>query len=69
MTYAECQGLVGVLVFIILSAKGWSVLLCVLHWVSRFGLCSFVTYTESQTLVCVLVILHRVPRVGRCSCV
>ena len=66
--YTECQGLVGVLVFNILSAKGWSVLLFILHTVSRVGLCSCVTYTGNQTLVFVLVVLHRVTRVGLCSC-
>ena len=69
MTYAEYQGLVCVLVFIILRAKGWYVLLCVLHWVSRVGLCSCVSYTENRTLVCVLVVLRIVPRDDLCSCV
>ena len=69
VSYTVCQGLVcvrvsltlcvkvfsRVLVSLTLSVKVWSVLLFILHCVSSFGLCSCVSYTVCQGLVCIIV--------------
>ena len=48
--YIECQVLVYVLVSLTPCGNCWSALLCLLHRVTRIGLCSYVSYIMCQGL-------------------
>ena len=54
--HIECQVLVCVLVSVTPCGNCWPALLCLLHRVSRIGLCSYVSYTMCQGL-CVLTLI------------
>ena len=61
--------LVGVLLSLTMCVKCWSVILSLLDCVPCVGLCSCVSNTVCQVLVCVIVFLHCMSCVGLCSCV
>ena len=67
--YIECQVLVCVLVSLTPCGNCWSALLCLLHRVTRNGLCSYVSYIMCRgCLVLVCLNTDQVPEVGPCSC-